>query len=77
MITAAPANIVTYYINNFTGEKIGIIGRIMEEGMVYGPAVNLSQSPVEHFVPLPWGENGLDGKDFVPEFWRLAGRARV
>jgi len=62
---------ITYYTNKFIPLTVGIVGGTMTDGVVYGPAVNLPQTVVEHLVPIPDGTDGLDGKTFVSECWRL------
>jgi len=71
MALSLPTYTITYYVNHFTRTKVGIVGGTMTDGAVYGPAVNLPQAPVEHFVAIPGGTDGLDGTTFVSDCWVL------
>jgi len=63
------ATTIVYYVNQFTGLRVGIIGG-MQAGVVYAPAVNLPQTEdEEHYVRVPGGEDGRDGKMFDVRFW--------
>lgn len=77
MSLSSPTYVITYYVNKFIGTKVGIVGSTMVDGVVYGPAVNLPQSVVEHLVPIPGGEDGLDGKSFVSSCWTLDSRRTI